>query len=82
MNDIELTYRQFYIYVIIGGAILGAIFGIIPLLLGRKRNKARLGVYGFIASIVGGAIAVTLAGWLGTRSTVNEPPLTVLRQLG
>ena len=31
--------------------------------------------------IVGGALAVTLAGWLGTRSTVNEPPLTVLRQL-
>ena len=30
----------------------------------------------------GGAIAVTLAGWLGTRSTVRQPPLTILRQLG
>ena len=36
----------------------------------------------WLYGIVGGAIAVTLAGWLGTRSTVNEPPLTVLRQLG
>ena len=32
--------------------------------------------------IVGGALAVTLAGWFGTRSTVREPPLAVLRQLG
>jgi putative ABC transport system permease protein len=35
----------------------------------------------WLYGIVGGAIAVTLAGWLGTRATVNEPPLTVLRQL-
>jgi hypothetical protein len=61
MNDIELTYRQFFIYVVIGGAILGAIFGAIPLILGRRRNKARLGLYGFIASIVSGAIAPLLA---------------------
>ncbi len=35
----------------------------------------------WLYGIVGGAVAVTLAGWIGTRSTVNEPPLTVLRQL-
>jgi MFS family permease len=61
MNDIELTFREFYLYVIIGGAILGALLGIIPLVLGRRRNRARLGWYGFIASIVGGAIAPLLA---------------------
>ncbi|MEO8041687.1 MAG: hypothetical protein ABI646_03655 [Acidobacteriota bacterium] len=61
MNDIELTYREFYLYVIIGGAILGALFGLIPLILGRRRNKARLGMYGFLASIVAGAIAPLLA---------------------
>ena len=44
----------------------------------RFTGNALVWVYG----IVGGAAAVTLAGWLGTRSTVNEPPLTVLRQLG
>jgi len=32
--------------------------------------------------IAGGAIAVTLAGWLGTRSTLRQPPLAILRQLG
>lgn len=61
MNDIELTYREFYLYVIIGGAILGALFGLIPLILGRKKNKSRLGVYGFLASIVAGAFAPLLA---------------------
>ncbi len=32
--------------------------------------------------IVGGAVAVALAGWLGTRSTARQPPLAVIRQLG
>ncbi len=36
----------------------------------------------WLYGIGGGAIAVTLAGWLGTRATVNEPPLAVLRELG
>ena len=31
--------------------------------------------------IGGGAAAVTLAGWLGTRSTLRDPPLAVLGQL-
>jgi putative ABC transport system permease protein len=37
----------------------------------------RIWLYG----ILGGAIAVTLAGWLGTRATVRQPPLAILRQL-
>ena len=35
----------------------------------------------WVYGIVGGGLAVTLAGWIGTRATVNEPPLAVLRQL-
>jgi putative ABC transport system permease protein len=35
----------------------------------------------WIYGILGGAIAVTLAGWLGTRSTTTQPPLAVIRQL-
>jgi MFS family permease len=61
MDDIALTYREFYVYVLIGGAILGALFGIIPLVLGRRRDKRRLGFYGFLASIAVGAIAPLLA---------------------
>lgn len=36
----------------------------------------------WLYGIVGGALAVALAGWLGTRGTLRQPPLTVLRQLG
>jgi len=36
----------------------------------------------WLYGIGGGALAVFVAGWLGTRETVNEPPLAVLRQLG
>ena len=35
----------------------------------------------WLYGIVGGAVAVLIAGWLGTRRTVREPPLQVLRQL-
>jgi putative ABC transport system permease protein len=31
--------------------------------------------------IVGGALGVAIAGWFGTRSTLRQPPLAVLRQL-
>ena len=60
MNDVQLTFREFYVYVMIAGAILGALFGLVPLIVGRRRDRKRLGVYGFIASIVGGAIAPLL----------------------
>ncbi len=36
----------------------------------------------WLYGIVGGAIAVTVAGWLGTRTTLRQPPLAVIRQLG
>jgi len=36
----------------------------------------------WLYGIGGGSIAVTIAGWLGTRSAVRQPPLAVLRQLG
>jgi putative ABC transport system permease protein len=36
----------------------------------------------WVYGIVGGALAVTLAGWFGTRGTSRQPPLAVIRQLG
>jgi putative ABC transport system permease protein len=56
----------------IGWALAEHVFNI------RFSGNALVWLYG----IAGGALAVLFAGWLGTRSTVNEPPLTVLRQLG
>ena len=80
MSDIELTFRQAYLYVIIGGAILGALLGLAPLILGRRRNRGRLGAYGFIASIVSGAIAPLLAilvAGIFTWLVVREKPATI-----
>ena len=75
MNDIEFTYREFYLYVIVGGAILGALLGLILLFLGRRKGQGRLGLYGFVASIVAGAIApilsvvvVAIFAWMITKS--------------
>ena len=36
----------------------------------------------FVYGVLGGAAAVTLAGWIGTRATTRLPPLAVIRQLG
>jgi putative ABC transport system permease protein len=35
----------------------------------------------WLYGLVGGGVCVTLAGWLGTRDTVRQPPLEVIRQL-
>ncbi len=36
----------------------------------------------WVYGLLGGALSVTLAGWLGTRGTASQPPLAVIRQLG
>ncbi len=35
----------------------------------------------WLYGILGGAAAVTFAGWLGTRRTLSTPPLAVMREL-
>lgn len=35
----------------------------------------------WLYAIAGGAVAVAFAGWLGTRDTLDRPPIEVLRQL-
>jgi putative ABC transport system permease protein len=35
----------------------------------------------WLLGIAGGAAGVAIAGWLGTRGTLRQPPLAVLRQL-
>lgn len=61
MSEIELSFREFYIYVVIGGAVLGALFGLVPLILGRRRKKPRMGWYGLAASTIAGAFAPLIA---------------------
>lgn len=36
----------------------------------------------WVVALVAGSVGVTLAGWLGTRGVLRQPPLQILRQLG
>ncbi len=36
----------------------------------------------WLYGLLGGAVCVTVAGWLGTRATLRQPPLAIIRQLG
>ncbi|HMJ07567.1 MAG TPA: hypothetical protein VK468_01095 [Pyrinomonadaceae bacterium] len=61
MEPMQISYREFYFYIMIAGAIIGLVLGLIPLILGRRRGYTRLGVYGLIASTVCGAIAPVIS---------------------
>ncbi len=50
----------FWDLVLIGVGV-GLVLGLIPLILGFVKNKRNLGVYGFIASIGGGALSSILS---------------------
>lgn len=67
----ELTTTQLYTYVIIGQIIVGALLGLIPFFIGRSRGNARLGKYGFLATLIAGLlsplaalIAVGISVWM------------------
>lgn len=89
MQKIEVTYLQL---VLIGLAV-GFILGLIPLILGFFKKKLKLGLIGFVASIIAGAISSLLSIvtvgvfiWLIFKNskksvseevTVNENPVEV-----
>ena len=67
----ELTTTQLYTYVIIGQIIVGALLGLIPFFVGRSRGNARLGKYGFLATLIAGLlsplaalVAVGISVWM------------------
>ncbi len=48
----ELTYTQFIIYALIAQAILGALLGLVPLIMGRSKGQKSLGIGGYFATLV------------------------------
>lgn len=72
--------REDLIYILLVDLALGALFGLIPLVLGIRRDRRRLGLYGFVASIAGGAVApllsiiiVAVFSWLIVKKKGDEP---------
>jgi len=57
MKDMIFTARELLLYVMVIGVVLGALFGLIPFLLGRRRGQGRLGIYGLLACGAAGAIS-------------------------
>ena len=83
MEPLNMTMREYFLYAALLGAGLGALFGLVPLILGMRRDKRRLGLYGFVASIIGGAIApllsvviVVIFSWIIVKKKADtEPPV-------
>ncbi|MCA1625065.1 MAG: hypothetical protein LC768_13515 [Acidobacteria bacterium] len=81
MEQITLTYTEAIMYLALIGIVIGILLGLIPLILGIRKKKRQYGIYGFIASIVGGAISPILAvivvaifTWLILRKTDDKEP--------
>lgn len=56
MDPIRLNTREAIVYLTLIGASIGLILGLVPLFYGRIKGRARLGVIGFVVSILSGAI--------------------------
>jgi hypothetical protein len=61
MEQIQLSPKEFIIYGALAGAALGFILGLLPLILGIVKGKARLGLIALLCSVVGGAIFILLS---------------------
>jgi len=82
MEQIKLTYTEAILYLALAGIVIGILLGLIPLILGIRKKKRQYGIYGFIASIVGGAISpilsiilVAIFTWLILRKPVVKEPV-------
>jgi len=61
MQQIRLNYWEAIFIATLIGIVIGILLGLIPLILGIRKGKKRLGVYALISSIVGGAISSILS---------------------
>ena len=57
MDEFRIGYREALIYLSVANAVLGVFFGFFPLITGIKLKNAKYGAFGFVGSILGGAIA-------------------------
>ncbi len=76
MEPIRITYYD----LIIAGVVIGILLGLIPLILGIKKKNRKYGMYGFVGSVIGGAITpiisivvVSVFTWLILRKPKNKP---------
>lgn len=56
MEEIRLTSSQAYLYVALANAGVGFVLGLIPLITGIVRKKAKIGIIGILVGTLGGAL--------------------------
>lgn len=56
MEPVRINTNQAILILTIIGIVIGFILGLVPLIYGRFKGKARLGVIGFVVSMISGAI--------------------------
>lgn len=56
MEQIRLTTNELAAYVVAINIVLGILFGSFPLIIGLKMHNRSYALYGFISSVIGGAI--------------------------
>lgn len=61
MEQIRLSYTEAIMYLALFGVVLGILLGLIPLILGIRKKKRQYGIFGFVASIICGAIMPLLS---------------------
>ena len=60
MEDIRITQNSVVLYIIIFNTVLGMLFGFFPMLVGFKSQNRKYAFYGFILSVVAGALTGVL----------------------
>jgi hypothetical protein len=88
MDEVRLTMSEALLYFALGGAVVGFLLGLVPLIVGIIKKKVKTGVIGLIVSTLGGALlgvfisipAMAIFTWLILREqvvatdTVETPP--------
>lgn len=86
MEPLRVTYQEAIIYMTLINAAVGLVLGLIPLIVGIKKNKSKLGILGLLSSVIGGAIlglflsvpAVGLFLWLILKKPEQIEPQQVV----
>ena len=53
----EIPLYRFLAYVLVAQLIIGILLGLIPFFVGRSRGRSSLANYGFLVTIIAGAIS-------------------------
>lgn len=63
MEELKISFKELAVYFGVINIVLGLLFGSFPLICGIKMKNRNYGVYGFIGSIIGGAILGVLLSY-------------------